>query len=548
MNSPLRTIAERAEAFTAVHDKYIRKAEKTRETRPQAAEANDDLWAIVASIRNSKQADKFSALFDQGDTSAYDGDWSAADMALCNDLAFWTRGDAEKMDALFRQSGLMRSKWDRKTGNSTYGWITINKAIADCPEFSGEQKNGAGKPNKALVLTPLSEIKARPLHFLAKPWFPKARITIVAGETGTGKTLSVLEFVRVIAGGHRFLGTGPDPNRGPEKVIYLTKENEADTEIKPRLLAMGCTEAEFENILVFEDGLNRGENGIFISLTDGRLERAIKETRAVLLVVDPIMSYLDKETKSNDVKDVRQALDAVNSLARNTGVTIVAITHYNKDYNDPDPLNRITGSHSFVAVARSVLLVGHDPNQEDNPNARALVQGKASNTVPGKPILFHIEGVEVEEIGTESPRFVFDGFGDFDYKDLFKEKKTRQPEKRTQAVKLLERLLQTRGWTLRSAVVQAAAGRGMSTRLLQEVREGQGLEYYQHDNGRGHTNSFTIWYDPDRVDPETAVEEALKVAGNPSKIKKGAEKPSTDLTNFLLEELDVIETCLVDTT
>ena len=64
-----------------------------------------------------------------GDTSEYNGDHSSADLALCNHLAFFTAKNAKRIDNLFRQSGLYRDKWDRKTGASTYGEITIQEAI-----------------------------------------------------------------------------------------------------------------------------------------------------------------------------------------------------------------------------------------------------------------------------------------------------------------------------------------------------------------------------------------------------------------------------------
>ena len=67
-----------------------------------------------------------------GDKTPYNGDESAADLALCNHLAFWTGNDAARMDRLFRQSRLYRDhKWDRnaRTGE-TYGAGTIARAIA----------------------------------------------------------------------------------------------------------------------------------------------------------------------------------------------------------------------------------------------------------------------------------------------------------------------------------------------------------------------------------------------------------------------------------
>lgn len=69
-----------------------------------------------------------------GDTSAHGNDHSAADQALCNQLAFWARKDAARMDRMFRQSGLYREeKWDKRhhSDGRTYGQGTIDKAIAD---------------------------------------------------------------------------------------------------------------------------------------------------------------------------------------------------------------------------------------------------------------------------------------------------------------------------------------------------------------------------------------------------------------------------------
>ena len=55
---------------------------------------------------------------------------SEADLALCNLLAYWTGSDRERVDRLFRQSGLWRPKWDERRGEQTYGEQTIATAIA----------------------------------------------------------------------------------------------------------------------------------------------------------------------------------------------------------------------------------------------------------------------------------------------------------------------------------------------------------------------------------------------------------------------------------
>ena len=84
----------------------------------------EELWNLAKSSKNSAA---FTALF-SGSQMGYSSQ-SEADMALCRHLAFWTGKDAQKMDALFRKSGLMRDKWDRPQSGSTYGAITIQKAM-----------------------------------------------------------------------------------------------------------------------------------------------------------------------------------------------------------------------------------------------------------------------------------------------------------------------------------------------------------------------------------------------------------------------------------
>lgn len=70
---------------------------------------------------------------------------SEADIALCDYLAFWTNKDSKKMDAIFRQSKLMRDKWDQKDGATTYGQRTINKAIADTIETFNSSRDTTAK-------------------------------------------------------------------------------------------------------------------------------------------------------------------------------------------------------------------------------------------------------------------------------------------------------------------------------------------------------------------------------------------------------------------
>lgn len=80
-------------------------------------------------LKKAKSSDeKFRKLWN-GDKSMHSGDHSAADLALVSKLAFWTACDRDMMDSLFRQSNLMRGKWDEMRGDQTYGELTIEKAV-----------------------------------------------------------------------------------------------------------------------------------------------------------------------------------------------------------------------------------------------------------------------------------------------------------------------------------------------------------------------------------------------------------------------------------
>ncbi len=129
---------------------------------PPATPVELDDANLIERASNAKNGSKFRRLW-AGDTSTHGGDDSAADVALCCMLAFWTGGDGNRMDALFRQSGLYREKWDKRRGNTTYGQRTIEFAIAGTKDFYGPGKGSDASPDTNSE--PPSD--GRPLIFLS---------------------------------------------------------------------------------------------------------------------------------------------------------------------------------------------------------------------------------------------------------------------------------------------------------------------------------------------------------------------------------------------
>jgi putative DNA primase/helicase len=123
-------------------DKYMQRPKtNTGITNEESSSFLSDS-SVIEKATASATGNKFKALW-KGDTSSYPSQ-SEADLALCSILAFWCGRDINQMDRLFQQSGLMRDKWHRVQSGSTYGQITLEKAIANTKEtYSPMGKNSS---------------------------------------------------------------------------------------------------------------------------------------------------------------------------------------------------------------------------------------------------------------------------------------------------------------------------------------------------------------------------------------------------------------------
>jgi len=132
-----RALEERTAEAAKVHKKYIYRERSETSGAPTGEAVSVDISdnELLEKAFASSRGSDIRKLW-EGDTSGHNGDHSAADLALVRDLAYWTNGDAGRIDRLFRASGLMRPKWDRKTGGTTYGANTIAFVLRDFKPFT----------------------------------------------------------------------------------------------------------------------------------------------------------------------------------------------------------------------------------------------------------------------------------------------------------------------------------------------------------------------------------------------------------------------------
>ena len=134
-------ITDGTEAIKALHEKYIgggREPQQKMTVSPVPCSLS--VAEALEAARRSKQGAMFSDLY-AGRYENYFKSQSEADLSLCNMLSFWLGADPDKIDEAFRSSGLYRDKWDRRQSGSTYGKLTILKAVEGTREVYNPKGN-----------------------------------------------------------------------------------------------------------------------------------------------------------------------------------------------------------------------------------------------------------------------------------------------------------------------------------------------------------------------------------------------------------------------
>lgn len=132
-------INSRTEEIHRILERFMRRSvpqnpiSKPVNTNPSFRISLDD-ELVIQKAKRAKNGALFERLMsgnysDYLSTTTNEPDQSAGDLALCNMLAFWCSKDPTQIDRIFRTSGMMREKWDRPTAGSTYGALTIQRAI-----------------------------------------------------------------------------------------------------------------------------------------------------------------------------------------------------------------------------------------------------------------------------------------------------------------------------------------------------------------------------------------------------------------------------------
>ncbi len=308
---------------------------------------------LIDRARSARNGARFERLWN-GDTSGHGGDDSAADLALCCDLAYWTRRDAAWMDSLFRKSGLMREKWNR----ADYRQRTIAAAIEFTPECYTPRTVRAIN-SKPIVAPPLvtslgvySAATLKEMKFSPRKWAIPGLIvegcTILAARPKIGKSWMALDLALTVALGGTALGSIPEVEAG--EVLYAALED-VPQRMQARIKMLGTS---WPGTLYLVHDLPRLDNGCLESL-DAWLD---EHPSARLIVIDTLTRIRPPRSRNADVYLEDSILIArIQGLAQRRGVAIVVVYHTRKAPALDDPFDAVSGSLGLTGSADAALVL-----------------------------------------------------------------------------------------------------------------------------------------------------------------------------------------------
>src|SRR5215217_8605940 len=310
------------------------------------------------------------------------------------------------------------------------------------------------QPKRYLKVTRVSDMAMKATRWLYEEdgdrWIPLGELVGLGGREGVGKSTWCAHLIAKLT-----KGTLPGDFYGtPKGAVIVTTEDSWEATVKPRLAAAGADLTRvFRVDAVQADGL---EDILSLPNDLAELERIVKENDVVLIVLDPLLTFVNKKLDTHKDAEVRQALEPVVKLAHNTRSSLIGLIHVNKTA-EGDLMNRLMASRAIGAVVRGVLFCasykpieqnsdesGEDPLWEViEPKRPRFVFGQIKNNLAAKvmrSVEYHVEsrivGYDEEaERDIEGSLIVTDRMIEENVEDIVLEQERRKKSAKTEGGK-----------------------------------------------------------------------------------------------------------------
>lgn len=321
--------------------------------------------------------------------------------------------------------------------------------VAEVPvENMAKQRCWRDAREKPVPVMKMSEVEETVVQWLWYPFIPFGKVTLIQGNPGKGKTWLAMAIAAYCTNGKELPNALPIE---PFNVLYQTAEDGIADTIKPRLAKCGAdmTRVRFIN-----------EDEKQLSMTDDRIEKAIRQNNVRLMIMDPIQAYLGANVDMNRANEIRPLFRHLSTIAERTGCAIVLIGHLNKSSGSQSDY-RSLGSIDIAAAVRSILFV-EKVEKEKEQDIRVVYQQKDSLAKKENPVAF--------SLGEEGLKWL--GEYDISIEDLLMGKAgTKKETKLEKAQKLILELLTKRKVMCLEELEPELLAYGISSRTGRDARK-----------------------------------------------------------------------------
>ncbi|HEU0177344.1 MAG TPA: AAA family ATPase [Blastocatellia bacterium] len=247
------------------------------------------------------------------------------------------------------------------------------EAVFEDPPDSGGKANTKTTTNGAvttLSVRRLADVEPETVDWLWSPYLPLAKVTMLEGDPGVGKSWLTCAIATAIAQGFGLPGMAP---REPAAVLLMSAEDGLGDTIRPRLDSML---ADVARIFAVETLFSLDSKGLLA------VEAAIAHHTPALVIIDPLVAYISGEVDIHRANAVREVMARLGLIATRQRCAILCVRHLNKS-GQTKAVYRGLGSIDFNAAVRSGLLAGVDP---DDPTSGAIIHFKSNLAPKGEAI------------------------------------------------------------------------------------------------------------------------------------------------------------------
>ena len=219
-----------------------------------------------------------------------------------------------------------------------------------------------------LVATPLAEIEMRSIEWLEKPLWQQSAFELLSGPKGAGK-------------GTYLAGLAARITHAERNVVFVSTEDSAEIDLKPRLVAAG---ADIDRCSIIRQHVQLPGDVEELRLLAGELGNV------GMLVIDPVANHIGKSNSNHDA-EVREAIAPLNGLANDLGCLLIGVRHPGKD-RSRGALASILGSTAWTDTPRAVVMIAVD---DEDPALRHIQVVAGNRSLNGSAEAFRIDAVQV---------------------------------------------------------------------------------------------------------------------------------------------------------